>query len=344
MPAPAAASASSSTPPGAARRPSRALGVRSAVEPRYPLRQGVLVQRPGVLGHPVPLHPPRPAELRCGSPADVAGIATTSQREGCVFLDAHGTEIYAGPNIDARGFNEGFEVLNTLGNERLYAITGHSAPFIFPLARYLWFRKHGTGAVAHLLMINDWMTYRLSGELRPSRRTPPSPCCSTSRSARWSDEILDTFDIPRGILPPLYGCGDRVGALTAAAAAATGLAGGHAGVRRRRGHAMLAAGRRRHRARRNRRHARDDDAGANRRRSRRLRSHVQPLGRVSRGAGPLGLGEQCRRHRRRLSLVARSRQRRTRHASSSTSWASSWRPRASRHRRCCLSARRSSTS
>jgi len=160
------------------------------------------------------------------APAEVAGIATTSQREGCVFLDAHGTEIYAGPNIDARGFNEGFEVLNTLGNERLYAITGHSAPFIFPLARYLWFRTHGTGTVAHLLMINDWMTYRLCGELSAEPSNATESMLFDLKQRAWSDEILTTFNIPRDILPPVYRSGERVGALTTAAAAATGLLAG----------------------------------------------------------------------------------------------------------------------
>jgi autoinducer 2 (AI-2) kinase len=200
------------------------------------------------------------------TPADVTGIASTSQREGCVFLDTHGTEIYAGPNIDARGFNEGFEVLNTLGNERLYAITGHSAPFIFPLARYLWFRTHGTGTVAHLLMINDWMTYRLSGKLSAEPSNATESMLFDLKQRTWSDEILTTFNIPRSILPPVYRCGEQVGTLTAAA----------------RGHG---------------RHTGNDDAGADGRRSPRVRSDVQPLGRLSRHTGPLGLGEQCRRHR-----------------------------------------------
>jgi sugar (pentulose or hexulose) kinase len=160
------------------------------------------------------------------APADVAGIACTSQREGCVFLDARGAEIYAGPNIDARGFNEGFEVLNTLGNERLYAITGHSAPFIFPLARYLWFRTHGTGTVAHVLMINDWMTYRLSGELSAEPSNATESMLFDLKERTWSDEILTTFNIPRGVLPPIYRCGEQVGTLTPAAAAATGLLAG----------------------------------------------------------------------------------------------------------------------
>ena len=159
-------------------------------------------------------------------PSDVAGIAVTSQREGCVFLDSHGAEIYAGPNLDARGFSEGLEVLDRLGAERLYQITGHSAPFIFPLARYLWFRKHGSPPVAHLLMINDWLVYRLSGELSAEPSNATESMLFDLHARRWSEEILSLFDIPPAILPPLRRSGERIGPLTVAAAAATGLAAG----------------------------------------------------------------------------------------------------------------------
>jgi len=157
---------------------------------------------------------------------DVVGIAATSQREGCVFVDAHGSEVYAGPNLDARGFAEGLEVVTTLGAERLYQITGHSAPFIFPIARYLWFRKHAAPVVAHLLMINDWLTWRLSGQLSAEPSNATESMLFDLRGRCWSDEILSTFDIPRGILPPVYRSGERIGTLTVAAAAATGLIAG----------------------------------------------------------------------------------------------------------------------
>ena len=158
--------------------------------------------------------------------SDVVGVAATSQREGCVFLDARGTEVYAGPNLDARGFAEGLEIVTTLGGERLYQITGHSAPFIFPIARYLWFRKHGSGTVAHLLMINDWITYRLSGELSAEPSNATESMLFDLRGRCWSEEILSTFDIPATILPPVRRAGERVGVVTAEAAAATGLRAG----------------------------------------------------------------------------------------------------------------------
>ena len=157
---------------------------------------------------------------------DVIGVATTSQREGCVFLDASGRELYAGPNLDSRGFMEGLEVLGALGVERLYEITGHSAPFIFPLARYLWYRKQGGMPVARILMINDWMTYRLCGAASTEASNATESMLFDLRRRQWSDEILQQFEIPAAILPPLFAAGERVGAVHAAAAADTGLASG----------------------------------------------------------------------------------------------------------------------
>jgi autoinducer 2 (AI-2) kinase len=153
---------------------------------------------------------------------DVIGVSCTSQREGCVFLDSAGDEIYAGPNLDARGFNEGIEVLGQLG-ERLYEITGHSAPFIFPLARYLWFRKHGAGNVAKILMLNDWITYRLTGEICSEPSNATESMMFDLRRRCWSEEILAAFDISIDVMPALLRCGERVSGVIPEAAAATGL-------------------------------------------------------------------------------------------------------------------------
>ena len=157
---------------------------------------------------------------------EVCGVATTSQREGCVFLDDDQRAIYAGPNIDSRAFMEGIEILSDLGPERLHQITGHSAPFIFPLARYMWHRKNRQGHVAHLLMINDWMTFRLCGALTAEASNATESMLFDLRQRTWSDELLRKFDVPASILPPLFAAGARCGEISAAAAAATGLAPG----------------------------------------------------------------------------------------------------------------------
>jgi autoinducer 2 (AI-2) kinase len=160
------------------------------------------------------------------APDDVLGVVTTSQREGCVFLAADGRELYAGPNLDSRGFVEGLDVLGSIGPQRLYAITGHSAPFIFPLARYLWYRRRGGEAVARILMINDWITWRLCGAASAEPSNAAESMLFDFRGRRWSEEILAQFDVPADILPPIVSAGSQVGRVHAAAAAATGLLAG----------------------------------------------------------------------------------------------------------------------
>jgi autoinducer 2 (AI-2) kinase len=152
------------------------------------------------------------------------GVIATSQREGCVFLDRAGEVLYAGPNVDARAALEGMELLEKIPAPRLHALTGHAPPYIFPLARYLWFRRHhDESRVATLLMLNDWITYLLSGaRVAEHSNAGESMLYEVSRRA-WSKEILDTLEIPSHILPALHEPGARIGSVTATASAATGI-------------------------------------------------------------------------------------------------------------------------
>jgi sugar (pentulose or hexulose) kinase len=155
-----------------------------------------------------------------------AAIAT-SQREGCVFLDRDGAVLYAGPNLDARAAMEGMEAQSIVPLARMHAITGHAPPYIFPMARFLWFRKHhDAGRIATLLMLNDWIAFQLSG----ARVVEESNACESMlfdvTTRRWSDELLTALDVPRDILPPVVPAGSPVGRVTDAAAAATGIPAG----------------------------------------------------------------------------------------------------------------------
>src|SRR5438046_10610923 len=96
--------------------------------------------------------------------------------------------------------------------ERLHALTGHAPPYISPPARYLWFRKHRDARrVASLLMLNDWITYLLSGErVAEHSNAGESMLYDVSRRA-WSEEILGALDIPAPLLPPLAAPGARPG-------------------------------------------------------------------------------------------------------------------------------------
>jgi autoinducer 2 (AI-2) kinase len=160
-------------------------------------------------------------------PDAIAAVVTTSQREGCVFLNDEGREIYAGPNFDARGALEGIEAQQAVGAEWLHQITGHSPPFIFPLARFLWFRKHCPDQrVQRILMISDWITYRLTAEVGMEPSNASESMLFDVRERTWSAEILERLEVPAEVLPPLRQPGERIGTVTAAAAEASGLRAG----------------------------------------------------------------------------------------------------------------------
>jgi sugar (pentulose or hexulose) kinase len=160
-------------------------------------------------------------------PAAIAGVATTAQRLGTVLLDARGRELYAGPNMDGRGFTGALEVMGRLGMEDCVRITGHWPPFVSSLARLIAYRAAaGNSPVAHLLTLNDWLSYRLTGELASEPSNAGESLLLDVSRRRWSDDVLSAFDVPRAMLPPIVEPATRVGVVTAAAAEQTGLRAG----------------------------------------------------------------------------------------------------------------------
>jgi sugar (pentulose or hexulose) kinase len=162
-----------------------------------------------------------------GPTAVVRAVVPTSQREGCVLLGRDDEVLYAGPNLDARSIVEGLELESRLGAARLHTITGHAPPYIFPLARWRWFVAHGDpGRVASLLMLNDWIVRRLSGERWAEHASASESMLYDVRARGWSAELVEAAELPRSVLPPLADAGAPAGRVTDAAAAETSIPAG----------------------------------------------------------------------------------------------------------------------
>ncbi|MFP3345276.1 FGGY family carbohydrate kinase, partial [Halomonas sp. SIMBA_159] len=72
-------------------------------------------------------------------------------------------------------------------------------------------------------MLSDWVTTRLTGEFVTEPTSGSSSALFDLRSRNWSDELAGLVGVDRSILPPVVECGEVVGVVTPAAAAATGL-------------------------------------------------------------------------------------------------------------------------
>jgi len=156
---------------------------------------------------------------------DILGVSTTSQREGSVFLDKDGKELYAAPNIDLRALLQGLSMDSELGEE-IYAISGHKPSFLLTPAKLKWFEENQPetySKIATVLAISDWATYRLCGEAVSEVSAASELGLVDIRERAWSGRLQELLGLPAGIYPELRAAGSRVGSITAQAAADTGL-------------------------------------------------------------------------------------------------------------------------
>jgi len=156
---------------------------------------------------------------------DLESVATTSQRHGSVFLDNKGKEVYGGPNIDARGAMTQYIIEESLG-EKYHEITGCWPPLMFTPSRLSWFEEEELElfeSIAHVLPINDWISYRLGNMFV----TDPSSGSATGfmniHRCEWSDEVIDAVGVAKDILPEIHESGSVVGEVTSEAEKVCGL-------------------------------------------------------------------------------------------------------------------------
>ena len=162
------------------------------------------------------------------SPVDIIAVSSASQRQGVVFLDKKGHELYAAPNTDLRAIMEGFAIDGECGDE-VYRITGHKPSLLFTPARLKWFQANYRRIyekIATALSIGDWITYRLSGE-----RVAEVSCVADLglvdiHEVKWSDTLGERLQLSREVCPMIVTAGTRVGWITSEAVRKTGLSAG----------------------------------------------------------------------------------------------------------------------
>ena len=144
-------------------------------------------------------------------------ITVTSQREGIVpvnedFLPLSNMIIW----LDGRTVREGEEILEKLGAQEIYDITGLVANPVWSLSKILWIRKHRVEVYRKaykLLQAEDYLLSRLTrkgvSELSIASRT----CMLDVARRKWSGRILETFDIDENKLPELLEPGSLIGTI-----------------------------------------------------------------------------------------------------------------------------------
>ena len=149
-------------------------------------------------------------------PDDIAGVGITGQRQGMVFLDDGGSELYCGPNVDLRAVFEGSAIDEEFGAE-LYEATGHHPSMLFAAARLRWFRANRPyiyGRIATALTVPAWLSYRLTG----SRAAEPSLEAEAGlldiNTKQRNRGLLGVLGVSESLLPYSVAKGDPAGFLS----------------------------------------------------------------------------------------------------------------------------------
>jgi autoinducer 2 (AI-2) kinase len=159
------------------------------------------------------------------SPVDIIAVSSASQRQGVVFLDKDGKELYAGPNTDLRAIIEGFSIDGVHGKE-VYNITGHAPSLIMTPAKLHWFKANNPDIYERIttaLSISDWVLYKLSGQ-----QVGEASCISSIGLADVSDlkgskRLEEMLDLPSGVCPDIATAGTALDTITKDAAGELGL-------------------------------------------------------------------------------------------------------------------------
>ena len=159
--------------------------------------------------------------------ASVCAISVTGHMHALVCQGPDHTVF--GPSLvlgDQRSLVESDNILQRIGLEHIYRLTGARMDASMPLAKILWLQRH-TPTIPRqttaFLACKDWLRHRLTGDLL----TDPIDACGTSmydlQAAGWSPDLVELAGIRMDQMPRIADPCSVAGPLTQAAGAALGL-------------------------------------------------------------------------------------------------------------------------
>ena len=158
-------------------------------------------------------------------PQRIVGISSTAQREGVVFLDEQGEELYAGPNLDMRAPDSAAD-FDARFAERIHQTCGHWPFPMFAPYRLLWFKEKQPQVfekIKSVLLLNNWILYRLCGQ----KGTEPSNGIETVlmdlKTRDWDVDLIRDIGFDPSLFPPVAESGTVIGNVTEQIAQETGL-------------------------------------------------------------------------------------------------------------------------
>ena len=162
--------------------------------------------------------------------SEIAGIGIDGQSWAAVAVDHAGEVLCPTPIwMDTRSADICAELTKQLGNERIraHALCDLQAGFTFP--KIVWNKRYLPDVyqkAAAILQSNAFAIFRLTGKLSQDLSQSGCMLCIDLKKGVWELDLCREAGVRAELLPPLFAPHEIVGAVSAEAALATGLAAG----------------------------------------------------------------------------------------------------------------------
>ena len=157
-------------------------------------------------------------------------VSFSGQMMGVVPVDSHGEVVR--PAIiwaDTRSVPQSNVLVERVGMERAYQITGHRLNATYSLSKVMWLRDtepENFARIESVLQAKDYLAFRLTGV----KATDPSDASGTNAfdqsTGAWSQELMAAAGLKAELFPEIVDSITVIGTVTKDAAAQTGLAEG----------------------------------------------------------------------------------------------------------------------
>lgn len=160
----------------------------------------------------------------------IDAVSFSGQMMGVVPVDIHG-ELVRPAMIwaDTRSRAQCSVLIDRVGMDRGYAVTGHRLNPTYSLPKLMWLRDNEPEAFARIdktLQAKDYLTYRLTGVQITDRSDASGTNAYDQLGGEWSDELLAAAGVDRALFPEIVESTTVIGTVRADVAAEAGLAAG----------------------------------------------------------------------------------------------------------------------
>ena len=161
------------------------------------------------------------------SAAAIAGIGIDGQSWSAIPVDGKGNALARTPIwMDTRARHICDDVKARLGEDAVFDVAGNDFLPSYSAPKMMWLKEQAPevfARTAKFLQSNSYIAYRLTGVMSQDKSQLYGIQFYDLHKMEYNDALASELGLSRELIPEIYGCDEVIGAVTAEAAALTGL-------------------------------------------------------------------------------------------------------------------------